>query len=130
MSPRSSARRRLKKGSLSFSATKPLNDRAFHRALADLLKLRAEKRRSEIGFESLQQKKAQETRREAAEKRRQELHRWAVLLAEAKVVHQQVLTLNLEMDRTQATIPQNERMEVKTNAQASGAVVRDSKKAA
>jgi len=45
------------------------NDRAFHRCLADLLKLKAEKRRSEIGFESQQQKKAQESRREAAEKR-------------------------------------------------------------
>jgi hypothetical protein len=74
------------------------NDRAFHKCLADLLKLRAEKRRSEIGFESQQQKQAQESRREATEKRRQELHQWAVLLAEAKVNHQQVLTLNAEMD--------------------------------
>jgi hypothetical protein len=92
------------------------NDRAFHQCLTQLLKLRAEKRRSEIGFESQQQKKAQEARHEAAEKRKQDLHRWAVLLAEAKVDHQQVLTLNAEMDRTQATIARNERMEARQAA--------------
>jgi hypothetical protein len=106
------------------------NDRAFHQCLNQLLKLRAEKRRSEIGFESQQHKKAHESRRESAEKRRQELHQWAVLLAQAKVDHQQVLTLNAEMDRTQAAIAQNERMKAKTSAQASGAVVRDQEKAA
>ena len=74
------------------------NERAFHRCLQDLLKLRAERRRAEIGFESQQQKKAQESRRAAAESRRQERHRWDILLAEAKVDHQQVLTLNAEMD--------------------------------
>jgi hypothetical protein len=74
------------------------NDRAFHRCLTDLLKLRAEKRRAEIGFESQQHKKAQESRREAAEKRKQDGHKFDMLLAEAKVTHQQILNLNLEMD--------------------------------
>jgi hypothetical protein len=92
------------------------HDRAFHGALNDLLKLRAEKRRSEIGFESQQQKKAQETRRDSAEKRKQDLHQWAVLLAEAKVSHQQVLTNNLELDRTLAEIAQNSRQEVRKAA--------------
>jgi low affinity Fe/Cu permease len=92
------------------------HDRAFHRALNDLLKLRAETRRSEIGFESQQHKKAQESRREAGEKRKQELHELAVLLAEAKVSHQQVLTNNLELDRTRAEIAQNRDSEARKAA--------------
>ena len=76
------------------------HDRAFHRALNDLLKLRAEKRKQEIGFESQKRQEAIESRRQSAEKRRQDLHEWAVLLAEARVTHQQVLTNNLELDRT------------------------------
>ena len=36
------------------------HDRAFHRALNDLLKLRAEKRKQEIGFESQKHKQAEE----------------------------------------------------------------------
>ncbi len=75
------------------------NDRAFTRALNDLLKLRAERRRAEIGFESQKQREAAESRREAAEKRKQELHKWAVMLAEAKVDHQIVLTNDRELDQ-------------------------------
>jgi hypothetical protein len=73
------------------------NDRAFHRSLNDLLKLRAERRRAEIGFESQKQKQAQESRREAAEKRKQERHKWDGLLAEAKVDHQLLQNFNLEI---------------------------------
>lgn len=68
------------------------HDRAFHAALNALLKIRAEKRRAEIGFESQKQREAAEQRRVAAETRKQELHQWAVLLAEAKVDRQQALT--------------------------------------
>ncbi len=75
------------------------NDRAFTRALNDLLKLKAEKRKVEIGFESQKQREAAESRREAAEKRKQELHKWAVMLAEAKVDHQIVLTNDRELDQ-------------------------------
>ncbi len=82
------------------------NDRAFTRALNDLLKLKAEKRKQEIGFESQErkrnaesQKQAAESRREAAEKGKQELHKWAVMLAEAKVDHQMVLTNDRELDQ-------------------------------
>jgi hypothetical protein len=63
------------------------NERAFHKCLNDLLKLRAEKRKQEIGFESQQRLQAEHTRRESAENRKQELHRYAVLLAETKVDH-------------------------------------------
>jgi hypothetical protein len=84
------------------------NDRAFHRCLVDLLKLKADKRRQEIGFESQPHKRAHESRREAAEKRRQELHQYAVLLAEAKVDHQTILNSNLEFDRKLAAAAGNQ----------------------
>ena len=71
------------------------HDRAFHKCLTQLLKLRAEKRKEEIGFESQQQKNADQTRREANENRKQELHRYNVLLAEAKADHQDLLNMNL-----------------------------------
>jgi hypothetical protein len=75
------------------------HDRAFRAALNDLLKLRAEKRKAEIGFESQKQKEAVIAIRESAEKRKQDRHRWDVLLAEAKTNHQLVQTSNLELDR-------------------------------
>ncbi len=64
------------------------HDRGFHKCLNDLLRLRAQKRREEIGFVSQQHKQADQTRREARENRQEERHRWAVLLAQAKVDHQ------------------------------------------
>ena len=45
------------------------NDRAFHRCLADLLKLRAEKRRAEIGFESQRRQEADQSRKASVENR-------------------------------------------------------------
>jgi hypothetical protein len=83
------------------------HDRAFHRALTDLLKLRAEKRKAEIGFESQKQKEAQESRRTAAEMRKQELHQFAVLLAEAKIDHQYALTSNAKLDGIIASTREN-----------------------
>src|SRR4051794_33173907 len=64
------------------------NERTFHKCLNDLLKQRAKKRKQKIGFKSQKHKEADHTRREATENRKQDLHRWAVLLAEAKVDHQ------------------------------------------
>ena len=71
------------------------HDRNFHKSLNDLLKLRAEKRKTEIGFESQQNR---ERERESAEARKQELHKWKVLRAEADVDHRilQNLSLNLQ----------------------------------
>ena len=80
------------------------NDRAFHRCLADLLKLKAEKRKAEIGFESQQHKKAQESRREAAEKRKQDHHKLDMLLAEAKLNHQELLNCELSFEVTGAPL--------------------------
>ncbi len=85
------------------------HDRNFHKCLNDLLKLRAEKRKIEIGFESQEMKQSrarQQAEREQsrarqqadAEKRKQELHKWKVLRAEADVDHRilQNLSLNLQ----------------------------------
>jgi hypothetical protein len=50
------------------------HERLFQRALQDLLKLRAEKRKEQIGFESQKRAEAVETRRVAAETRKMEQH--------------------------------------------------------
>ncbi len=68
------------------------NERAFHRSLNDLLKLRAERRKAEIGFERQKREQAEQARRDAAEKRKQELHEATVWLAEAKANRQQTET--------------------------------------
>jgi hypothetical protein len=50
------------------------HQRQFDKALAALLKLRAEMRKAEIGFVSQKHAEAQETRRAAAENRKAEVH--------------------------------------------------------
>jgi len=92
------------------------NERAFHRCLQDLLKLRAERRRAQIGFESQKRHAAAESRRELAEKRKQDLHEWAVLLAQAKVDHQYVLTSNARLDGIIASTRENIPLEVQKAA--------------
>ncbi len=72
------------------------HDRAFHTALNQLLKLRAETRKAEIGFESQKRREAEEARKQASENRKQELHQYGVWLAEAKAEHQEFLTMQLE----------------------------------
>ncbi len=74
------------------------HDRAFHKCAGELRNLRNESRKAEIGFESQERKRNEEARKEAAavrkeagETRKKDLHEWAVLLAEAKFSHQQVL---------------------------------------
>ena len=71
------------------------HERAFHKCLNDLLKLRAERRREQNGFVSQQHKKADQARREAREKRQQERHRWAVLIDQAKLDRQNLLNRQL-----------------------------------
>jgi hypothetical protein len=92
------------------------HDRAFHRSLNDLLKLRAEKRKQQIGFESQERKRNEEERRAAGESRKQELHRYNVLLGEAKVDHQYVLTANQRLPQIVAAIEEEERLEAQQAA--------------
>ena len=73
------------------------NDRAFHKCLDALLKLRAEKRKAQIGFDESQKlKEADQARKQSIENRKQDLHKIEILLAEAKVDHQQCLTRSVE----------------------------------
>jgi hypothetical protein len=72
------------------------NDRAFHKSLEQLVKLRAEKRKQEIGFESQKQK-------QAAAERQQEMHEARVRLTKAKSEH---LELDTEIRSTiEARLP-------------------------
>jgi hypothetical protein len=87
------------------------NERAFHKCLNALLKLRAEKRKEEIGFESQDHKQADHTRRESSENRKQELHRWAVLLAEAKLDHQLMQNIMLRVDDAAAACEKEDQEE-------------------
>ena len=64
------------------------HERTFERCVKELRTLRNESRKQKIGFDSQKRKEAEEARREANENRKQELHQWAVMLAEAKFTHQ------------------------------------------
>ena len=92
------------------------HDRIFHKCLNELLKLRAEKRKAEIGFESQQHKEADQTRREAGENRKQELHRYAVLLGEAKVEHQGLQNFVLRRSATPVSSGESRPMEAQKAA--------------
>src|SRR5689334_18323683 len=73
------------------------HERAFHKALNDLLKLRAEKRKQEIGFERQQHAQANETRKQERHEMKKERHKWEITLAEVKVDAQQLRDLNRDM---------------------------------
>ncbi len=92
------------------------HDRAFHTALNQLLKLRAETRKDKIGFESQSRKQADESRKHSNENRRQELHQWAVWLAEAKLTHQQVLTNGAQGSQFAAAIAEEDRLKAQKAA--------------
>ena len=72
------------------------HERAFHKSLNTLLKLRAEKRKAQIGFVSQQEKQNRARQQAEAHARKQELHKWSVLLAQAKVDNQELQNMNLE----------------------------------
>jgi hypothetical protein len=87
------------------------HERAFERCGKELRTLRNESHKQKIGFDSQKRKDAEEarreaneTRRQAAETRKQDLHQWAVLLAEAKVDHQQMLTSDVRFNQTLAQL--------------------------
>ena len=80
------------------------HDRAFHKALNTLLKLRADKKKAEIGFVSQQRQNEEHARKQAAEKRKQELHKWKVLYAQAEVDHKILQNINLQTPEHRITI--------------------------
>ena len=73
------------------------HERAFHKALNDLLKLRAEKRKAEIGFERQEQARATEIRKQERHEMKKERHKWEIVLAQYKVDAQQLRDLNRDM---------------------------------
>jgi hypothetical protein len=68
------------------------HERAFHKCLSELLRIRAEKRKAEIGFESQKRKQEEHDRKQEQHKMKKDLHGWSVTFAEAKVYHQKTLT--------------------------------------
>jgi hypothetical protein len=61
------------------------HDRMFQRALHDLLKLRAERRKAQIGFESQKQAEAKTASLEAGEKRKTERHEIDIEIRKARL---------------------------------------------
>ena len=80
------------------------HDRAFHKALNTLLKLRADKKKAEIGFVSQQRQAEEHARKQAVEKRKQELHKWKVLQAQAEVDHRILRNVNLQTPENRITV--------------------------
>ena len=80
------------------------HERAFYKSLNTLLKLRADKRKQEIGFVSQQRQNEEHERKQAAEKRKQELHKWKVLYAQAEVDHRIMLSMNLQTPEHRITV--------------------------
>jgi hypothetical protein len=73
------------------------HERAFHKCLNDLLKLRAEKRKQEIGFESQRRQEEAHTRQQEKHEMKKERHEIDILLVEARW-DAQVIT-NIARDR-------------------------------
>jgi hypothetical protein len=67
------------------------HERAFHQCLNDLLKLRAEKRKADIGFESQKRAKEEHTRKQENHEMAKERKKWTVLLVQSRIDRQQVL---------------------------------------
>ena len=62
--------------------------RAFHKSLNDLLKLRAETRKSENGFEAQQRKEEELRIKNEQHEMKKQKHYWEVLLKDAQTCHQ------------------------------------------
>ena len=80
------------------------HERAFYKALNTFVKLRADKRKAEIGFVSQQRQAEEHARKQAIEKRKQELHKWKVLQAQAEVDHRILLNVNLQTPEHRITV--------------------------
>ena len=77
------------------------HERAFHKALNDLLKLRAEKRKEQIGFERQQHAQADQIRKQERHEMKKQRHKWEILLAEVKVEGQQLRDLNHDIKESE-----------------------------
>ena len=80
---------RLISGLATFLRYQTTHERAFHKALNTLLKLRSERRKEQIGFESQKRKEAAQ---QAEETRRQEAHAAKIRLQNSKAEWQELNT--------------------------------------
>ena len=80
------------------------HERAFHKALNDLLKLRAEKRKAEIGFERQQHVRAEQTRKQERHEMKRDRHKWETTLAEVKIEGQQFRDLNRDIRESESLL--------------------------
>jgi hypothetical protein len=85
------------------------HERAFHKALNDLLKLRAAKRKDQIGFESQQRKQEEHARKQEQHAMKKERHKWEILLAEVKIDGQQLRDLNRDIAESERLLAQKNR---------------------
>ena len=85
------------------------HERAFHKALNDLLKLRAEKRKQEIGFERQEQARATEIRKQERHEMKKERYKWEIVLAQYKVDAQQLRDLNRDMAESERLLAEMNR---------------------
>jgi hypothetical protein len=92
------------KGLALYMRYRTSHERAFHKCLTELLKLKAEKKKEQIGFESQKRISEEHTRKQEQHQMAKKYHEVDLLLAEAKVEHQQALTLNQEMTHTMHSI--------------------------
>ncbi len=76
-------------------------ERGFHKALNDLLKLKAARRKEQIGFESQQRAARDQTRKQEKHEMQKERRKWQILLAEVKVDGQQLRDLNRDIKESE-----------------------------
>ena len=86
------------------------HDRAYQRAANELAKRRKDRSLAERGSVSQKRAEAAEIRTVAAETRKQELHKWAVLLAEAKLTSEQERHANRQSAKTNPAGKKEERV--------------------
>jgi len=72
--------------------------------LNDLLKLRAEKRKAEIGFERQQHVRAEQTRKQERHEMKRDRHKWETTLAEVKIEGQQFRDLNRDIRESESLL--------------------------
>ena len=80
------------------------HERAFHKVLNDLLKLRAEKRKAEIGFERQQHAQVDQTRKQERHEMKRDRHKWETTLAEVKIEGQQFRDLNRDIRESESLL--------------------------
>lgn len=83
------------------------HERAFERCAKELRNLKNAREKEKIGFESQKRREADSARKQANEERKQQLHKLAVGLFEARIEHVQTRTNNIPREKTVAAVAGN-----------------------